>query len=113
MVGVYKCLSLIAGVAVTVACGRLSLVAISFYALSLLFGPCRLSVFTVAGSHTPLRTATAAKTSLLKWNKRVFKLCRVYSNLLKMSNIGKFSWPVDAQVQKEKENFAVACLRPL
>ena len=28
---------------------RLSLVAISFYALSLLFGPCRLSEFTLAG----------------------------------------------------------------
>ena len=97
--------------------GRLSLVAISFYALSLLFGPCRLSEFTQEVSHTPLGTATAAKTSLLKWNKRVFKLCSVYSNLLKMSNIGKFSWPVESwdrtQVQKEKESFAVACLRPL
>ena len=31
--------------------GRLSLVAISFYALSLLFGPCRLSEFTLAGPH--------------------------------------------------------------
>ena len=29
--------------------GRLSLVAISFYAMSLLFGPCRLSEFTLAG----------------------------------------------------------------
>ena len=29
--------------------GRLSLVAISFYMLSLLFGPCRLSEFTLAG----------------------------------------------------------------
>ena len=29
--------------------GRLSVVAISFYALSLLFGPCRLSEFTLAG----------------------------------------------------------------
>ena len=29
--------------------GRLSLVAISFYALSLLFGPCRLLEFTLAG----------------------------------------------------------------
>ena len=29
--------------------GRLSLVAISFYALSLFFGPCRLSEFTPAG----------------------------------------------------------------
>ena len=35
-VGVYKCLSQFGR-------GRLSLVAISFYALSLLFGPCRLS----------------------------------------------------------------------
>ena len=29
--------------------GRLSLVAISFYTLSLLFGPCHLSEFTLAG----------------------------------------------------------------
>ena len=29
--------------------GRLSLVAISYYALFLLFGPCRLSEFTLAG----------------------------------------------------------------
>ena len=43
--------------------GRLSLVAISFYTLSLLFGPYRLSEFTLAGPHTwvwkwdrPLRT---------------------------------------------------------
>ena len=31
--------------------GRLSLVAISFYTLLLLFGPCRLSEFTLAGRH--------------------------------------------------------------
>ena len=31
--------------------GRLSLVTISFYALSLLFGRCRLSEFTLAGPH--------------------------------------------------------------
>ena len=31
--------------------GTLSLVAISFYDLSLLFGPCRLSEFTLAGPH--------------------------------------------------------------
>ena len=31
--------------------GRLSLVAISFYVLSLLFGSCRLSEFTLAGPH--------------------------------------------------------------
>ena len=49
-VGVYKCLSLIVGFAVMsqFGRGRLSLVAILFYALSLLFGPCRLSEFTLA-----------------------------------------------------------------
>ena len=31
--------------------GRLSLVTISFYVLSIIFGPCRLSEFTLAGSH--------------------------------------------------------------
>ena len=31
--------------------GRLSLVPISFYVLSLLLGPCRLSEFTLAGPH--------------------------------------------------------------
>ena len=51
-VGVYQCLSLIVGFAVTVVIwlrGDLSLVAISFYVLSLLFGPCRLLEFTLAG----------------------------------------------------------------
>ena len=45
-VGVYKCLSLIASWG-----GRLSLVVISFYPLSLLFGPCSLMEFTLAGPH--------------------------------------------------------------
>ena len=27
-----------------------------------------------------------------KMNSRFFKLCRVYSNSLKMSNVGKFPW---------------------
>ena len=39
--------------------GRLSLVAISFYALSLLFGPCRLSELTLAG---PVLTTTFTHT---------------------------------------------------
>ena len=52
-VSVYKRLSLIVGFAITVAMcrRRMSLVAISFYALSLVFGPCRLSEFTLAGPH--------------------------------------------------------------
>ena len=37
--------------------GRLSLVAISFYALSLLFGPCHLSEFTLAGPHVATTTS--------------------------------------------------------
>ena len=49
-------------------------------------------------------------------NWRFFKLCRVYSNSLKMSNAGrKFSWSWflgdRSQVYKEKENFVVAGLR--
>ena len=43
-VDVYKCLSLL-----QFGRGRLSLVVISFYVLSLLFGPCRLSEFTLTG----------------------------------------------------------------
>ena len=52
-VGVYKRLSLIAALPSLsqFGRGRLSLVAISFYALSLLFGPCRLSEFTLVGPH--------------------------------------------------------------
>ena len=41
--------------------GRLSLVAISFYALSLLFGPCCLSEFTLAG---PLSTIKPSQNLL-------------------------------------------------
>ena len=50
-VGVYKCLSIIVGLPSLsqFGLGRLSLVAISFYSLSLLFGPCRLSGFTLVG----------------------------------------------------------------
>ena len=62
--------------------GRLSLVAISFYALSLLFGPCRLSEFTRAGPHysfvfyagylfsillTTMLSGLLASTTLLHW----------------------------------------------
>ena len=52
-VSVYKRLSLIVGFAITVAIcrRRMSLIAISFYALSPVFGPCRLSEFTQAGPH--------------------------------------------------------------
>ena len=57
-VSVYKCLSLIVSFTVNVVIGqgRLSLVAISFYALSLLFGPCRLSEFTLAGPQVSLNS---------------------------------------------------------
>ena len=68
-VGVYKCLSLIVGFAVTVAIigrGRLSLAAISFYALSLLFELCPLSEFTLAGSLYNLQLLLVIHTWLVK-----------------------------------------------
>ena len=49
-VGVYKCLSALSSLSLSqFGRGRLSLVAIPLYTLSLLFGPCRLSEFTLAG----------------------------------------------------------------
>ena len=51
----------------------------------------------------------------LKVNLRSFCLYRNYSYPLTLSNVGKPSWswiPKDhIQVQKEKQNFVVACLR--
>ena len=45
------------------------------------------------------------------------KHCRVYSNSLKMSKIGDFPWSwflTDrTYVEKEKQKFVLACLRPL
>ena len=46
--------------------GRLSLFAISFYALSLLFGPCRLSEFTLAGPHLKVSHKPKPRKSSLK-----------------------------------------------
>ena len=65
-VGVYKCLSLIVSFTVTVVIGRgrLSLVAISFYALSLVFGPCRLSEFTLVGPQVSLNSPGEKKPTL-------------------------------------------------
>ena len=34
-----------------------------------------------------------------KMNSRFFKLCRVYSNSLKMSNVGKFPWSCVPEAQ--------------
>ena len=48
-VGIYKCLLLIVGFAVTVAIWPREVAVV--YALSLLFGPRRLSEFTLAGPH--------------------------------------------------------------
>ena len=65
-VGVYKCLSLIVSFAVTVIIGRemLSLVAISFYAPSLLFGTCRLLEFTLPGPQVSLNSPGEKKPNL-------------------------------------------------
>ena len=50
--------------------GRLSLVAISFYALSLLFGSCRLSEFTLAGPHKKWKLPTSLASLLLASSDR-------------------------------------------
>ena len=51
-----------------------------------------------------------------KMNSRFFNLCRVYSNLLKMANVGEFPWSWfledRTQVWREKKRFVVACLHP-
>ena len=51
-----------------------------------------------------------------KMNSRFSKLCRVYSNSLKVSNVGEFPWSWflgdHTQVLEEKEKFVVVCLRP-
>ena len=68
-VSVYKRLSLIVGFAITVAIcrRRMSLIAISFYALSPVFGPCRLSEFTQAGPHLCKVQATQKIAKKLIW----------------------------------------------
>ena len=73
-VRVYKCLSLIVGF----GRGRLSLVAISFYALSLLFGPCRLSEFTLAGPRSHYRCMTPEGGSRENPYRRIFAEVIVY-----------------------------------
>ena len=53
----------------------------------------------------------------LKVNSRSFKLHHDSSNSPTLSNVGELSWSwipkSRIQFQKEKENFVVACLRPL
>ena len=58
--------------------GRLSLVAISFYALSLLFGPCRLSEFTLAGPRSHYRCMTPEGGSWDYPYRRIFADVIVY-----------------------------------
>ena len=57
---------------------RLSLVAISFYALSLLFGPCRLSEFTLAGPRSHYRCMTPEGGSWDYPYRRIFADVIVY-----------------------------------
>ena len=67
-VGVNKCLSIIVGVAVTVAIWPREVVAISVYTLSLLFGPGRLSEFTLASFSfwfAPIRTSLCKSISFI------------------------------------------------
>ena len=73
--------------------GRLSLVAISFYALSLLFGPCRLSEFTLAGPHIFLMI----KTPLLLHIKQS------QTNTESILIVSSFHYPLKKERRKEKQ----------
>ena len=73
--------------------GRLSLVAISFYALSLLFGPCRLSEFTLAGPHIFL----VIKTPLLLHIKQS------QTNTESILIVSSFHCPLKKERRKEKQ----------
>ena len=74
--------------------GRLSLVArISFHALSLLFGPCRLSEFTLAGPHIFL----VIKTPLLLHIKQS------QTNTESILIVSSFHCPLKKERRKEKQ----------
>ena len=48
--------------------------------------------FSSSPSQHPTTLSDDSKNVTFKMNKRFFKLCRVYSNSLKMSNVGKLPW---------------------
>ena len=73
--------------------GRLSLVAISFYALSLLIGPCRLSEFTLAGP----RIFLMIKTPLLLHIKQS------QTNTESILIVSSFHYPLKKERRKEKQ----------
>ena len=52
---------------------------------------CGCVVTIIKGSFS-IDDSDGAKNVLFMMNSRCFKLCRVYSNSLKMSNVGKFPW---------------------
>ena len=57
--------------------GRLSLVAISFYVLSLLFGPCNLSEFTAAG---PLYRFAHHEPLIAQWKEQLTGILKANSH---------------------------------
>ena len=48
--------------------------------------------FTLSLGSFSIDDSDGTKNVSFKMNSRFFKLCRVYSNSLKMSNVGKFPW---------------------
>ena len=48
--------------------------------------------FPSSPSQHPTTLSDDSGNVTFKTNKRFFKLCRVYSNSLKMSNVGKLPW---------------------
>ena len=61
--------------------------------------------------------ATAAKTSLAKWNSQFFNLYRDYSNSPPLSNASELFWSwipknhIQVQSRRKRENFLVVCSR--
>ena len=71
--------------------------------------------FTLSLGSFSIDDSDGTKNISFKMNSRFFELCRVFSNLLKMSNVGKFPWSWIlgghlTQVEKDKERFVIACL---
>ena len=77
--------------------GRLSLVAISFYALSLLFGPCRLSEFTLAGPQSQISKIFQTliwRLGEMVQNRESPRLSRRVDSTAKVGKIWWFCWAI-------------------
>ena len=76
---------------------RLSLVAISFYALSLLFGPCRLSEFTLGGPQSQIYKIFQTliwRPGEMVQNRESPRLSRRVDSTAKVCKIWWFCWAI-------------------